>query len=71
MTQYHNFDTASLDKQAASMSEAQRKMAADAKEDFTHWHHIAVADLIDELRFRLNKRSTADEIPITWDIYGP
>ena len=58
MTLYRNFDTAALDKQASGMSEAQRKMAADSKEDFTHWHHIAVADLIDELRFRLNKQAS-------------
>jgi hypothetical protein len=51
---YRNFDLAALDKQAAGMSEAQRKMAANSKEDFMHWHHVAVAELIDELRFRLN-----------------
>jgi hypothetical protein len=53
---YRNFDAASLDKQAAGMAEAQRKMGADATEDFKHWHHVAVADLIDELRFRLSRQ---------------
>jgi len=35
-------------ERARDFAKAQRKMAADAKEDMTHWHHIAVADVIDQ-----------------------
>lgn len=41
---------------------AQRDMAAKSKEDFEHWHHIAVADVIDELASRLRASQGEKEI---------
>ena len=41
--------------QARGFANAQRHVAARSTEDRTHWHHVALADLLDELAERLAK----------------
>ena len=49
-----------LRQSAIKFAEAQEKSAANTNEDFTHWHHIAVRDIILELEKRMR---TSEEKP--------
>ena len=44
-------------KSAEGFALAQEDLAGKANEDFTHWHHVGLADLIKELSTRLKNRS--------------
>lgn len=47
---------------AHKFADAQSQIAAQAKEDSQHWHHVAVADLLREMASALS--STLRETPL-------
>ncbi len=53
---YHSKTDGELVAAAGEHAIAQQHLAANAQEDSQHWHHVALAQLLEELAARLRLR---------------